>query len=56
MKRKQFECLRCEWKWMGSKILGVYAVPKVCPSCKSPYWNKIKYLFKKSSKEYKNNR
>lgn len=40
----QYECERCEHKWIPREI---DVEPKVCPKCKSPYWdsprkNKIK--------------
>lgn len=31
---REQECLRCNHKW-GS----ILTDPKVCPKCKSPYWN-----------------
>lgn len=30
-----YECLRCSHKWVP---IGE-GPPKVCPKCKSPYWN-----------------
>ena len=33
---KGYMCERCEHKWVP-RALG--QVPKVCPKCKSPYWN-----------------
>ncbi len=27
-------CLRCRWSWPTKQDH-----PKVCPKCKSPYWN-----------------
>lgn len=32
-----FRCERCEYEWVPREK-GVE--PMVCPSCKSPYWNK----------------
>jgi len=29
-------CKRCEWSWFPRTT----QLPKVCPRCKSPYWNK----------------
>ena len=36
-----FRCERCDHEWLprdGSRDTGVD--PKVCPKCKSPYWNR----------------
>ena len=30
-------CKRCEHKWVRRNW---DSLPKVCPKCKSPYWNK----------------
>jgi len=30
-----YECERCQYKWQARKKIE----PKVCPKCKSPYWN-----------------
>jgi DNA-directed RNA polymerase subunit RPC12/RpoP len=32
----EYECNRCNHKWVPREN----GEPKVCPSCKSPYWNK----------------
>jgi predicted Zn-ribbon and HTH transcriptional regulator len=34
----QFECKRCGHKWYPRKP----EKPRVCPKCKSPYWDKEK--------------
>ena len=34
-----FRCKRCPHEWIPRKKDGE---PIVCPSCKSPYWNKEK--------------
>ena len=34
MKLKQLKCKRCEYEWIART-----EDPKVCPNCKSPYWN-----------------
>lgn len=34
MKLKQLQCKRCEYSWVAR-----IENPKVCPNCKSPYWN-----------------
>ena len=33
---KKLNCLRCEYSWYPRTP----KLPKVCPKCKSPYWNK----------------
>jgi predicted Zn-ribbon and HTH transcriptional regulator len=32
-----FQCERCDHKWVPREE---GEEPKVCPSCKSPYWNR----------------
>lgn len=32
---KGFQCERCNHKWVPREN----EVPRVCPKCKSPYWN-----------------
>jgi DNA-directed RNA polymerase subunit RPC12/RpoP len=34
-----YNCLRCKHEWAGR----LDRAPKVCPKCKSPYWNKPKW-------------
>ena len=36
VKITQLECNRCHHKWYPRHL----SMPKVCPKCKSPYWNK----------------
>lgn len=31
------KCYRCDHSWRPNNIK---RIPKVCPKCKSPYWNK----------------
>lgn len=31
-----FRCERCEYEWVPKSI---EREPRVCPKCKSPYWN-----------------
>lgn len=31
----QFQCKRCEHKWYPKQPVK----PKICPKCKSPYWD-----------------
>lgn len=38
VKQKGYRCGRCEHEWVPRK--STEGEPKVCPSCKSPYWNK----------------
>lgn len=35
---KEFVCERCTHKWIPSS----QTKPRVCPKCKSPYWDKVK--------------
>jgi len=35
IKLPEMNCLRCNHKWIPRKN----STPKVCPKCKSPYWN-----------------
>lgn len=41
-----FRCLRCEHEWLPRKTLQGDdppegdQIPRVCPRCKSPYWNR----------------
>lgn len=36
MKLQFLKCIRCLHKWFPRR----QNLPKVCPKCKSPYWNK----------------
>jgi hypothetical protein len=36
IKTQGFRCVRCEHEWVPRDIK---QEPKVCPKCKSPYWN-----------------
>lgn len=38
VKRTQYLCLRCDWKWTSSRE----EPPTVCPNCHSAYWDKPK--------------
>ena len=33
---KPFHCKRCEHDWYPRSV---GQIPKLCPKCKSPYWN-----------------
>jgi len=35
---KGYKCERCEHEWVPRTKIDVD--PTICPSCKSPYWNK----------------
>ena len=37
IKTKGFKCERCGHEWIPNDI---NTEPRVCPKCKSPYWNK----------------
>lgn len=39
-----FRCLRCGHEWLPRNITNE---PVICPSCKSPYWNKPRQRKKK---------
>jgi len=41
---KGYQCERCSHKWVPREG-GNY--PKVCPKCKSPYWDKPRKIEKK---------
>jgi predicted Zn-ribbon and HTH transcriptional regulator len=36
IKTKGFQCERCGHQWVP---LDINKEPRVCPKCKSPYWN-----------------
>jgi len=36
IKTKGFRCERCQHEWIPRDIK---QEPRVCPKCKSPYWN-----------------
>jgi len=46
-----FKCLRCPHEWVPRKP---DQPPRVCPSCKSPYWDKERKI-KATVKENKTN-
>lgn len=37
------KCLRCEHKWTPRKN----SIIRICPKCKSPYWNKVPKIHSK---------
>lgn len=45
IKVQTLECKRCRHQWVARK-----SVVRVCPKCKSPYWDKDKE-FKKGKKD-----
>ena len=44
---EKLKCKRCGHQWYPRKP----KKPKVCPKCKSPYWNKIKGWHLKKKRE-----
>lgn len=42
------KCYRCSHEWLSSNK---NQVPKVCPKCKSPYWDRPKTRFTKNKKK-----
>ena len=42
-------CSRCDHKWVPKRITSV-TLPKVCPKCKNPNWNKPKRDCQESSR------
>lgn len=54
--QSELKCKRCSHEWVQRTL----NLPKVCPRCKSPYWNKerrkqIKFNKDKDSDENKRN-
>ncbi len=48
-----YRCLRCEHEWVPRGVGEIDPKkpppePRVCPKCKSPYWNKPRKTEKKS--------
>jgi predicted Zn-ribbon and HTH transcriptional regulator len=41
------KCFRCKHKWVQREK----EKPRICPKCKSPYWDKEKTKFKKGEKK-----
>lgn len=48
LKLLYLKCKRCGHKWPPRTS----SLPKVCPKCKSPYWNIPRGVLKKGPKEY----
>ncbi|KKN58818.1 hypothetical protein LCGC14_0548240 [marine sediment metagenome] len=44
---KKQKCLRCKYEWYPKPKDGKVNRPRVCPKCKSPYWDIPKTQFKK---------
>lgn len=42
------KCYRCKHEWLPSDK---DILPKVCPKCKSPYWDRQKVRFTKNDKK-----
>ena len=48
VRQKGYRCNRCEHAWVPRR--STKGEPRVCPKCKSPYWNKArKYNLKARS-------
>lgn len=47
IKADAYKCERCGHVWLPRKAT---KIPKVCPKCKSPYWNEPRKQAKNSSK------
>jgi len=43
------KCFRCSHKWVQREE----DKPRICPKCKSPYWDKEKTKFNKNDKKKK---
>jgi hypothetical protein len=41
-----YQCERCQHTWMPRET--TEGEPVICPSCKSPYWNRPRKIGKKS--------
>jgi len=52
LKLPTLKCRRCEHEWIPRSPF----LPKVCPSCNSPYWDKEKGWYKKMKEEKKQKR
>lgn len=46
-----FECERCGYQWIPRNK----TIPKNCPKCKSPYWDKLKTKFNTAKREENKN-
>ena len=40
LKQKGYKCNRCEHEWVPREAHALGRDPKVCPKCKSPYWDR----------------
>jgi len=47
LKQKGYRCNRCGHEWKPRQ--STEGEPKVCPKCKSPYWNKPRKYKRKVS-------
>lgn len=45
---ERLNCLRCNHSWFPES----FKLPKVCPKCNSPYWNKLRKNKINPIKEY----
>ncbi len=46
------QCERCKHEWIPRDI---NVLPKVCPSCKSPYWNTPRKVKSEANKRMEDN-
>jgi len=51
--KQAFVCKRCGYTWLQKEKNNKAFIPKQCPNCKSPYWNKnrSRFLTKKDIKK-----
>ena len=49
---KGYQCERCDHKWAPRED----ELPKVCPKCKSPYWNIPRKSYNKPELDWKDKR
>lgn len=50
---KGYQCERCNHKWIPREE---NEIPRVCPKCKSPYWDKPRTLGVKKDLDFKEKR
>ena len=41
-----WQCERCEHQWVPRDMAAEPEGPRVCPRCKSPYWNRPRRVVK----------
>ncbi len=52
VKLSGYECERCGHQWVPRDV---EQEPRVCPKCKSPYWNRPRRVENESGKRSKSN-